>query len=120
MREVGLITLEKEVAHIAITMALYILDNGTKIPTMGREKKYGQTVPNLLGNMFMEISAEKEGNFGVMAQYMKVISRITISKAMVNIHGQINENMKEVGLIIRWRGRVCLNGQMGKYTKGIF
>ena len=56
------------------------------------------------------------GNFnGVMVLFMKGILLKIILMGKVLIYGKIKEDLMVIGLIIKWKGKVLLNGLMGEF-----
>jgi len=62
---------------------------------------------------------DKENSIGLMNLVMKVNSLIIIFMAKGFIHGQMEENMMENGIIIKWTDMVCSLGQIIEDMKDI-
>ncbi len=76
--------------------------NGSMTNKMDKVKKSGLMVLSTMVVTCKEKSMAKGNSFGQMDQFMKENSKITIFKGPGYICGQMDENMSEIGNLIRW------------------
>lgn len=74
--------------------------NGSMINRMDREKRYGLMGHILKEIMLMEINI-MEHTLLLMVQHIKDTLKMVVFVVMVNIYGLMEENILEIGRIIR-------------------
>jgi len=124
MKVNGLMIKLMDLVDIIIVMEQHMKESGRMINNMVMEKNNGQMVQNIRVYMKMERNMVKVyynlwmdhfimENSIIMIYMEKVIYSSNIYK--VDMYGQIKENMKDNGIIIKCMVLELLNGQMEKY-----
>ena len=92
---------------------------GKKINRMGLGKKVGLMGLHMKGIINKEKKVDKENSNGLMGVPMMVNLRIIILMEKGFIHGEIKDNILEIGKIIKWMDMEFLLGLMGEDIKEI-
>ena len=79
-------------------------------------QKLGLMVHNTKVNMIRGKNMEEGNSNGQMVLALKGILKITISKDLVFILGLMEENTKEVGNKIKWKGKEHFPGRTEEFT----
>ena len=87
--------------YIHILMEHNMKGIGKKINKKEMEKKNGLMVPVMKENIKKERNQDMGNLNGLMVVLMKEILRIIILMAKEHIHGEIEDNMLEIGKIIK-------------------
>jgi hypothetical protein len=86
---------------------------------MEKEQKRGQMEQNIKETTVMEEKKAEVYSLGLMGLRMKENLTIITFKDLGNTFGQMEDNTKGIGLIIKCMEMVNLNGQMEKDTKDL-
>jgi len=99
-----------EPIHIWMVLNMKVI--GLKINNMGKELKLGLMELDMKDNIIWEKNMEVANFIGQTVHYMKVIFTIIIFTAREHMNGLMEENILEIGKIIKWMAKVYLPGQM--------